>query len=107
MSIKQIKRLASKKFIFSKKLTLRQEANAITCYAFRNGFLEDLHSGNDLPKKYQLQKYSKINDKEMKKLMKESSEKVADLLYFKKEQPIAYSNFIRYFYDRFCSHWKK
>ena len=31
------------------ELTLRDEANAITAHAFRNGFLEDLHAGRWSP----------------------------------------------------------
>ena len=29
--------------------TLRDEANALTAHAFRNGFLEDLHAGKPRP----------------------------------------------------------
>jgi len=31
------------------EFTLRDEANAICAYAFRNGFLEDLHAGKPSP----------------------------------------------------------
>ena len=31
------------------EFTLRNEANALTAFAFRNGFLEDLHAGKDSP----------------------------------------------------------
>jgi hypothetical protein len=31
------------------EFTVRDEANALTAYVFRNGFLEDLHAGNRHP----------------------------------------------------------
>jgi len=52
-------------------LTLRDEANAITIYAFRNTFLEDLHAS------------WRITDPEMKKLNVQTSAKLAHWLYLR------------------------
>ena len=52
------------------KLTLRDEANAITVYAFRNSCLEDLHAGVYSPL-LEDDSLCRITDKEMKKLMKD------------------------------------
>jgi hypothetical protein len=69
--------------------TIREEANALTCCAFRNGFLEDLHAGkhSELLEKPGL---SRITDVEMKKLMMQSSAKLAELLALKETDPDKY-----------------
>ena len=51
------------------RLTLRDEANAITVYAFRNGFIEDLHAAG------------RITDPEMKRLNIQNSARLAHWLY--------------------------
>ena len=55
--------------------TLRDEAKAIVAWAFRNGPLEDLHAGehSDLLKD---DRYSRITDEEMKRLMIHACEQV-------------------------------
>jgi hypothetical protein len=53
------------------ELTLRDEANAITVYAFRNTFIEDLHAAG------------RISDPEMKKLNIQGSAKLAHWLFFR------------------------
>jgi hypothetical protein len=56
-------------FIMKKRpITIRVEANAITCWAFRNGYLEELHAGkySELLEQPGL---SRFTDTEMKKLM--------------------------------------
>ena len=66
--------------------TLRDEANALTAYAFRNGFLEDLHAGKSSPLVEQPE-YSRISDDEMRKLMIQASGKMEEMLRLKSEQP--------------------
>src|SRR5207245_11157802 len=61
-------------------LTLRDEANAITARLFRNGFLEDLHAGQWSPV-LSGPGGSRITDAEMKKLMIETSARLAHWLY--------------------------
>jgi hypothetical protein len=53
----------------------REEANVIAAYAFRTGFLEDLHAGKHSDK-FLKGGYGRITQEEMKKLMIESSAKV-------------------------------
>ena len=68
------------------EFTVRDEANALTAYAFRNGFLEDLHAGKSSPLLEQ-PGYSRISDEEMRKLMIEASAKLAEMLRLKREEP--------------------
>jgi len=88
------------------KLTLRDEANAVTAYAFRNGFLEDLHAGKPSPLLEQ-PGYSRISDDEMKRLMIEASEKLAQMLRLKQQEPLKYDAFIRKYHRAYCRAWKR
>ena len=88
------------------KFTLRDEANALTAYAFRNGFLEDLHAGKDSPL-LDDPDLSRITDDEMKRLMIEASEKLAEMLRLKAHDPAHYDTFIRSYHWRFCREWKR
>jgi len=86
--------------------TIREEANALTCSAFRNGFLEDLHAGEqsellDDPK------LSRITDEEMKKLMIQSSNQLAKLLAMKENDPAAYWEFIAKYFNAYCRRWER
>ena len=86
--------------------TIREEANALTCIAFRNGFLEDLHAGkhSELLEKPGL---SRITDAEMKKLMIEASATLAELLEMKEANPEKYSRQISFFNENYCKNWDK
>ncbi len=69
--------------------TPRDEANALTALAFRNGYLEELHAGThhaalDDPS------VSRITDDEMKKLMIEASETLERLLYMRENDTEEY-----------------
>ena len=89
-----------------KKLTIREEANAIVSHCFRSGYLEDLHAG----KYCEILKddsFSRITDDEMKKLMKESCEKVCGLLRQKEEDPDSYWVLINYHNLTYCRKWDK
>ena len=69
--------------------TVRDEANALTMQAFRHGFLERLHEGKYSPL-LDDPTLSRITDAEMKKLMIESSARLAHMLRLKAENPDAY-----------------
>ena len=88
------------------EFTLRDEANALTAFAFRNGFLEDLHAGESLPL-LQQRGYSRISDNEMKRLMIEASSKLEQLLKLKSKEPVKYDAFIRQYQKMYCLNWKK
>lgn len=88
------------------EFTLRDEANALTAFAFRNGFLEDLHAGQSSLLLNQ-PGYSRVSDEEMKRLMIEASEKLEQMLRMKREQPAQYEYFIRDYQRRFCRTWKR
>ena len=88
------------------EFTLRDEANALTAFAFRNGFLEDLHSGKPSPILIE-PGYSRISDEEMRRLMIEASEKLEQMLRMKREDPGRYEIFIRDYQRRYCRVWKR
>jgi hypothetical protein len=88
------------------EFTLRDEANALTAYAFRNGFLEDLHAGSPSPLLNQPGQ-SRISDEEMKRLMIEAAEKLEQLLRMKRETPSQYEIFIRNYQRTYCRAWKR
>ncbi|MGH7991170.1 MAG: hypothetical protein ACREDS_13395 [Limisphaerales bacterium] len=89
-----------------KEFTIRDEANALTAFAFRNGFLEDLHAGKPLPSGQQ-SGFSRISDDEMRRLMIEASEKLAGLLKMKQQEPQKYDAFIRRYNKIYCHSWKR
>src|SRR3972149_11268940 len=84
--------------------TLRDEANAIVAYAFRNGPIEDLHAGkySELLEQKEL---SRITDAEMKELMVFACDKVEELLRLKESDPRDYATFILSCNFRNCRSW--
>ena len=92
------------------ELTLRDEANAITAHVFRNGFLEDLHSGLPSPLVTN-PSFARITDPEMKKLMIESSAKLAHWLCLREMllevKPEAYYQLLRAVEFRASRNWER
>ena len=92
------------------ELTLRDEANAITAHVFRNGFLEDLHSGLPSPLVTN-PRFARITDPEMKKLMIESSAKLAHWRCLREmlleEKPEAYYQLLRIVEFRTSRNWER
>ncbi len=92
------------------ELTLRDEANAITAHVFRNGFLKDLHSGLPSPLVTN-PRFARITDPEMKKLMIESSAKLAHWLCLREmlleEKPEAYYQLLRAVEFRASRNWER
>jgi hypothetical protein len=92
--------------ITDEDFTIRDEANALTAFAFRNGFLEDLHAGKPLPASQQ-SGFSRISDNEMRRLMIEASEKLALLLTMKQQDPQKYEAFIKNYHKIYCRSWER
>ena len=88
------------------EFTLRDEANALTAFAFRNGFIEELHAGKASPLLRE-PGFSRITDEEMRRLMIEASEKLSKMLQLKSSEPEKYDAFIRDYHDRYCRGWKR
>jgi hypothetical protein len=86
--------------------TLRDEANALTAFAFRNGYIEELHSGKALPLDY-LTGFSRITDMEMKRIMIEASKRIAELLGMRISEPEKYNSFMRRYNEDYCRGWKR
>jgi hypothetical protein len=90
----------------ARPLSIREEANALTCCAFRNGFFEDLHAGKH-SELLETPGLSRITDDEMKKLMLGASAKLAELLEMRENQPDEYWRQLQYFNRHYCGHWEK
>ena len=78
------------------EFTLRDEANAICAYAFRNDPLfEAIHEEN------------RITDVEMKTLMINASAHLAKLMAMKQDSPAEYDQFIRHYHSQYCLCWER
>jgi hypothetical protein len=86
--------------------TLRDEANALTALAFRNGFLEELHAGKKSPLLEQPE-LSRITDDEVRRLMIEASEKLSRMLALKECDPARYQREIQDYHEQFCARWQR
>lgn len=78
-----------------KEFTLRDEANAICAYAFRNGPLERIH-----------EEY-RISQSDMKEFTVNASEHLAKLMAMKQQSPEEYTRFIRHYHSQFCLSWER
>ena len=86
--------------------TVRDEANALVAWAFRNGPLEDLHAGkhSELLSDPSL---SRITDAEMKQLMLNACEVTERLLRLKQDDPDKYDQTIKSYNFRYCRSWDR
>ena len=79
----------------SEEFSIRDEANTICSYAFRNGLIEDIHADG------------RISDTEMRQLMIQASRSLARLLVRKQESPAEYERFIRDYHRKYCRLWER
>jgi len=86
--------------------TIRDEANAITAYAFRNGPIETLHSGKSSPLTDDPE-VSRITDEEMKEIMISASERLAAILEVRDKEPAMYRRFIHDYAIKYCCRWDR
>lgn len=89
----------------NRRWTVREEANAITVWAFRNGYIEELHAGNH-SELLETPGLSRITNAEMKRLNIEISTKIAKILDLRDNDPEEYARQIDFFI-RHCRHWEK
>ncbi len=87
------------------EFTFRYEANALTALALRNGFLEQLHAGSHHPA-LEDPNVSRISNDEMKRLMIETSERLAKLLHLKETNPDEYLKQLDFAW-RYCRNWDR
>ena len=78
------------------EFSVRDEANAVTAFAFRNGYLEHLHAD-----------VTGFSDEEMKKLMLESSARLADVLVARDAAPELYTRFLLCYGAAYSSGWDR
>lgn len=76
--------------------TRRDEANVLTAFAFRNGFLEHLHAGA-----------TGFSDDEMRKLMIESSAALAQALAARDADPTLYAQFLVRYGTAYTTRWDR
>jgi hypothetical protein len=86
---------------FDGEFTLRDEANAICAYAFRNGPIEDIHASVDSDR------HPRITDPEMKCLMIDASSKLTKLLEMKAADPEGYLAFVKDYHRMYCRRWDR
>jgi hypothetical protein len=86
--------------------TIRDEANALVAWAFRNGPLENLHAGKYSPL-LDDPSVSRITDDEMKELMINACRQLAKLLELKATDPAEYEGQIRSYNNRYCRGWER
>lgn len=90
----------------TKRFTIRDEANALTAFAFRNGFIEELHAGKWSPL-LEHPEFSRITNDEIRRLMIEASERLAQQLLLKQNDPVKYDAEIRRYHEMYCWRWKR
>jgi hypothetical protein len=73
---------------------LVREAKAIVLWAFRNGPIENIHSGNACPVCYGKEGYMHITQAWMREIMKEAVNRVYRLLYLEKHQPAEFERWV-------------
>jgi len=91
---------------FPDGFTIRDEANAMVAWAFRNGPLEDLHAGEYLPL-LENPSLSRISDDEMKTLMINACCQMEKLLRLKASNPAEYERQIKSYCWRYCRSWER
>jgi hypothetical protein len=73
---------------------LAREAKAIVALAFRNGPIEDVHSGKTCPTCHGKAEYSHITQGEMRQILKFAVDQLYTFLVMKKNEPKAYEALI-------------
>ena len=92
--------------LFPGGFTVRDEANALTALAFRNGPLEDLHAGGFSPLTNDAS-LSRITQEEMKELMIDASTKLARLLSMRETEPEKYNSLVQVYGASYCVGWDR
>jgi hypothetical protein len=92
--------------LLRKNPTYREEANALIHQCLRAGFIEDLHTGKS-SKLLEDKSLSRITNEEMKKLMIETTAKLADYLEMRDKNPKEYKKFINSITLLFTHDWSK
>ncbi len=86
--------------------TIRDEANALTAFAFRNGPLENLHAGKASPLTND-PTLSRFTDAEMKELMINASTKLAELLTLRERDRSQYLRVLQHYGVMYCRTWNR
>ena len=81
-----------------------REAKALVALAFRNGPIENVHSGKTCPTCHGKSEYSRITQDEMREIMKNAVDHVYRFLLLKENDPKAYEALLR-LGERYTRDW--
>lgn len=84
--------------------SIAREAKSLVALAFRNGPIEDVHSGEMCPTCRGETKYSHITQAEMRLIMKTAVDRVYSFLMLKETDPALYQQLMRHG-ERFTQTW--
>lgn len=74
---------------------MAEEAKALVALAFRNGPTEDVHTGRECPTCAGRAAYSRITQREMKRIIKKAVDKVYALLWIRTHCPEVYGTVVK------------
>ena len=94
--------MARSQRVIDKKLA--KEAKSIVVLAFRNGPIEDVHSGIPCPTCSGKPEYSHVTQEEMKRILKKAVDGLYQLLWLREYEPEQYEVQIN-FGSRYTKHW--
>ncbi len=83
---------------------IARQAKALVVLAFRNGPIEDVHSGEVCPKCYGESRYSPITQEEMRQIMKSAVDRMYTLLTMKQTSPQTYEALLS-FGELYTTEW--
>jgi hypothetical protein len=81
-----------------------REAKAIVALAFRNGPIENLHAGKRCPACAAKEGFSRITDEEVKRIMKNAVNQMAELLWLRDNDPVRFLQYVE-FGNRYTRQW--
>jgi hypothetical protein len=87
-------------------ISVREEANALACLAFRNGPIEELHAGK-YSEFLEDPKLSRVTGPEIKGIMINASATLAWLLTMRENDPAEYWRRIMEANEKYCYQWDK
>lgn len=88
----------------TRRKEIAREAKALVALAFRNGPIEEVHAGRPCPTCTGNAGFSRINDEEMKVIIKNAVDQLYALLLLKIDNPYEYERKI-HFGERYTSRW--
>jgi len=91
-----------------RRFSFREEANAVTCLAFRIGFIEALHAGAD-SEFLDRPGLMRVTAEELERMLTEGAARIAELLNRKRSSPERYWEFVASYNQPggYVAHWDR